>query len=413
MTNLYRPEVNAHHQERLVGDVLLATPVPLRVIAGLLAATTSGAILFAALGSYASYETVGGRLAPTGGLISVITPATGSLESLGVEEGALLRPNQRIATLRLSQTTASGAVSDRMAAAVSEEEQAADAREHSQSARLANERSQLQTRIDGLKAEREQTTHRIANQDQQIALVQEDLERAEAVASKGFYPLAQVQQRRANLLTAQDFLSQLRGTLLSQTREIRDVEAQMGGLTAERASLAADSLAQRAMIAQRRVAADAQGAAILTAPIAGRVLTLPKQVGQALSGGAVVAVIAPSHSRLEAELFVPSRAAGFVRAGQEVRLKYAAFPFQRFGSASGQVRSVSRTVLPPSDAAEAGIRVDEPVFRVRVALKDQDIHAYGQAIPLQPGMLLQADIVTDRRSILAWLFDSIRAASKG
>jgi membrane fusion protein len=52
------------------------------------------------------------------------------------------------------------------------------------------------------------------------------------------------------------------------------------------------------------------------------------------------------------------------------------------------------------------------VFRVRVALARDDIHAYGEAIPLQPGMLLTADIVFDRRSLIRWLFDPLFAVAE-
>ncbi len=38
--------------------------------------------------------------------------------------------------------------------------------------------------------------------------------------------------------------------------------------------------------------------------------------------------------------------------------------------------------------------------------------AYGDAIPLQPGMLLAADIVFDRRSLIEWLFDPIYAVAR-
>jgi membrane fusion protein len=73
------------------------------------------------------------------------------------------------------------------------------------------------------------------------------------------------------------------------------------------------------------------------------------------------------------------------------------------------VRSISSTVLGPTEISIPGISVQEPVFRVRVALDRESISAYNETISLQPGMLLSADVVFDRRSLLQWLFDPIYA----
>jgi membrane fusion protein len=56
--------------------------------------------------------------------------------------------------------------------------------------------------------------------------------------------------------------------------------------------------------------------------------------------------------------------------------------------------------------------VKEPVFRVRVALSREEIQAYGEMIPLQPGLLLSADVVFDRRSLIQWLFDPLFAVAQ-
>jgi membrane fusion protein len=122
-----------------------------------------------------------------------------------------------------------------------------------------------------------------------------------------------------------------------------------------------------------------------------------------------VAVILPEGGRLEAELLAPSRAIGFVQPGQDVALSLQAFPYQRFGTVAGTIRSVSSTVLGPSEVGIQGLRVEEPVFRIRVTLSREVMQAYGQMIPMQPGMLVSADIVFDRRSLLGWLLDPIYA----
>jgi len=74
---------------------------------------------------------------------------------------------------------------------------------------------------------------------------------------------------------------------------------------------------------------------------------------------------------------------------------------------SGQ--GYATAVLAPSEVSIPGLDIREPVFRVRVGLDREYVEAYGARVPLQAGMLLSADIVFDRRSLVEWLFDPIYA----
>ena len=112
---------------------------------------------------------------------------------------------------------------------------------------------------------------------------------------------------------------------------------------------------------------------------------------------------------LQAELFVPTRAAGFVRDGQRVRVLYEAFPYQNFGTYGGRIVKVSRTVLAPADAA-APVELKEPAYRVTAALDRPDVDANGDRVPLRPDMLLRADIVLDRRTLMDWLLNPLLGA---
>jgi membrane fusion protein len=134
--------------------------------------------------------------------------------------------------------------------------------------------------------------------------------------------------------------------------------------------------------------------------------------GQPIVAGGTIAVVVPVGGKLEAELLAPSRAIGFIQPGQDVEISLQAFPYQRFGTIRGTIRTVSSTVISPTEVGFQGLRIDEPVFRIRVSLVRESMLAYGQAIPLQPGMLASAEIVFDRRNLLRWLFDPIYAVGR-
>ena len=69
------------------------------------------------------------------------------------------------------------------------------------------------------------------------------------------------------------------------------------------------------------------------------------------------------------------------------------------------MHEVSHTVLLPEEVTE--MTLEEPSYRVRVRLSSQQIYAYNRELPLRAGMTLDADVITEQRSLLQWLFDPI------
>ncbi len=116
--------------------------------------------------------------------------------------------------------------------------------------------------------------------------------------------------------------------------------------------------------------------------------------------------IIPKEDVLQAQLFVPTRAIGFVHPGQKVRILYEAFPYQEFGTYSGRVNEVSQTILTKADAS-GPIDLKEPAYRVTASLDRTDIDVYGKHLPLQADMLLRADIILEKRSLISWLLDPL------
>ena len=114
----------------------------------------------------------------------------------------------------------------------------------------------------------------------------------------------------------------------------------------------------------------------------------------------------PTDTSLRAELFVPSRSIGFITTGQAVAMRYQAFPYQRFGSYTGRVAEISRTLILPGETI-VPFALPEPAYRVIVELDGQAVRAYGRQYPLQSGMQLDANIELDRRRLYQWVLDPL------
>jgi multidrug efflux pump subunit AcrA (membrane-fusion protein) len=136
------------------------------------------------------------------------------------------------------------------------------------------------------------------------------------------------------------------------------------------------------------------------APCAGSVLRLQvKGNGAFVRTGDVLCELAPADRDLQAELTVPSSGVGRIKPEQRARLKYDAFPYQRYGLKDGTVRWVS----PASMAMENG-----SAFRVLVEASDRTVRADGEDRPLRAGMGGRAEVVVGRRSLISVAFEPLR-----
>jgi membrane fusion protein len=121
---------------------------------------------------------------------------------------------------------------------------------------------------------------------------------------------------------------------------------------------------------------------------------------------------------LQAQLWAPSRTAGFVKPGQTVWLRYAAYPYQKFGMAEGVVLAVSESPLAPQDLPQgqaqallSAAQSNEPLYRISVQLKSQSVQTYGQVTPLKAGLALEADVLQESRKVWEWALEPVLAAS--
>ncbi len=409
---LFRPEAVEHATRRLCGTVVLATPLKVRLLGALLVLTIALALVFAASATYARKETVAGWLTPELGMVRVTAARGGTALTLLVAEGASVAAGTPLATMRLSSDTDQGDAGQALRLALLAQRDAAAARARTVLDTLDAEARRLAGERGGLAEELAALDRQMALALEETRLATAEAKRGRTMAQQGVLAKSAAEQRRQLELRARQNLAALQRSRQELVRAIATNQSRIASIPIEQAAARADAAASAAAMGERITQLEVANQYVVTSPIAGRIAALPAQAGQTLAPGAVVAVVTPADSRLIAELYVPSRAAGFVRPEQAVRLMYEAYPHERFGVGQARIETVSRTVLAPSEVALPGMAMHEPVFRVRAALAQDSVDAYGERIPLQPGMLLRADVVIDRRSLLEWLFDPILAVRR-
>ena len=272
--------------------------------------------------------------------------------------------------------------------------------------RQASERERLTLLIQGAKDEITQLQGQIPLQQERIELVESLVASVAKLAAKGIVTDVEFKRRKSDALDQKQNLNSLRQQLAARRNQLTDTEftlSQLPIVIAEKTQLLRNELST---VEQRIAEIDGRRAFVIRAPVAGRVSALQASSGKVAELNQLQLEIIPA-STLKAELLVPSRAIGFVHAGQPVSIRYDAFPYQNFGRYEGTIIEISQNILTDSDVSSSPIKMQEPVYRVTVALDRQDISAYGKRLPLQAGMLLTADVILDRRSLMRWILDPL------
>jgi membrane fusion protein len=412
MSDLFRKEAILNATRRLPGPVVLATPLSVRVLGLFFGGVLVGAVIFASFATYARKATVTGWLVPDKGMIKATASAAGVIQGFAVKEGDVVARGARIAEIRVAAETATGNVGERAIQQIREQLDALRAKTGARIEQLDAELAQVMLRISKLEVERNELQQEVELQAQKVELTREQLTRAEQLAARNNFPQNELDRRRTDVLAAQQELAGLRRQTATLERDIAEATARKAAIPLDQNAARAESRAAEADLENRIIEAEAKLVQLVISPIAGRIAVLPPALGQPVGLGGTVAVVIPEDASLEAELLVPSRGAGFIKPGEEVRLMLQAFPHERFGTVKGNITTISRAVLGPTELSIPGIDLKEPVFRVRVGLSSDKVQAYGESIPMQPGMLLSADVVFDRRSLIQWLFDPLFAVGR-
>lgn len=406
-TSLFRSEAIAHQQEAKMGDVMALRTSSLLWLSALFALFALALVIFLAQGEYTRKARVTGFLAPTQGLVKIFTPQAGTVVERKVEEGQPVQQGDVLFVLSAEQSSLES--TDTQASVITSLQARRDSllSELEQQDELNRVQWQdLHDNVNALQQELLQLDQEIVLQQQRVAVANGALEKFHDLYEKHYVSQLQWQEKRDELLHRQATLQSLQRDRLVLQRQLQTLRADISGRQFEFARQRAELDRDISQLEQQITEYQARRSIVITAPAAGTVTAILLQKGQVAGVQAPLASILPQGSELQAHLLVPSRAIGFVSAGQSVALRYQAFPYQRFGSHAGVVSEISRTIIRPGEA-DFPVQLTEPAYRVVVRPAEQHLLAYQQSLPLQAGMLLDADIKLDRRSLFQWVFDPI------
>jgi membrane fusion protein len=407
MYTLFRRAALRAPRRRLLGDVIIAQPPAFVTLTAIIAATVTAAAVFLSAASYARKETVVGYLSPDRGIVRVHPPRRGIVGRLYVSEGNLVSAGAPLVSLLGDRKTGGGIDVDALLLASIDAQLAEiESRKSLESSRSEKEAGQIAAELDSLEEERAAIGRRLSVQVTLIRNLESNLDRMRVVLSKGYLSNEAFGERENELLANRRLLASLEQERAGVERRQQNSRSALARVPLENEKRRSELNSLHADLVQKKTELQARETVVITAPVAGRVTALRTFAGESVADDLPLLTILPEDGRLEAHLFVPTRAVGFVRVGQNVRLLLDAFDYRRFGTHDGVVTAVSSSVFMPAET-RFGSPINEPTYRVTVGIEEQSVRAFGQEFFLQAGMSLRADIILEQRSLLDWLLDPV------
>jgi membrane fusion protein len=407
MSSLFRPEVIENRQSQWLGSIQLLRPVSLHVLTAMAvgAAVLVAAYLF--LGEYTRKARVAGFLAPDRGVIRLVAPQAGTVLESRAVEGAVVRRGDVLYVLSVDGVNVAGTVRETLSARERSLVGAAK-----QQAELERERAAgIDRQVATMRGELAQIDAEARLHEQRLALAEQSLARLESLRADNFISAAQVQSKSEELLGLRAQAQALQRQRAAQLRDIEQLLARRRELPLQTQVVQGELERDLAEVAQKQAENDSRGRVEIRAPQDGVVTGVVAQPGQAVNERVALASLLPADAKLQAHLFAPSSAVGFVKADQTVLLRYQAFPYQKFGLQAGQIAQVSRSPLQPSELVGVPLAQTlgsaQPLYRITVTLDRQSVAAYGRDQGLSPGMQLEADVLLDRRRLIEWIFEPL------
>jgi membrane fusion protein len=404
---LFRPEVMTARQEQAAGALLLVQPISTTLFTGAAVAIAVGLVLFSFLGEYTRKARVAGYLVPTQGLIKIYSRETGTIVEKNVTEGR--RVSSGDVLFVISMERGSRDTSEAQAAAIArlQERRTSLRGEVTKQNRIARiETDGLQQQLDAKQAELAKLAEELTTQGRRITSAETTFRMYKELVDRSLGSREQMEDKQKDVLEQQGKLEGLQRDQIGARRDFETLRSELGA--SELKALTQRAAVERdiSTLEQQLTEYESRRTFVVTAPADGTATAVLADVGQTATPSQPLLSLLPAGAALQAHLFVPSHSIGFVAPAQTVALLYQAFPYQRFGSYRGRVTEISRTLVLPGEAT-LPVSLPEPAYRVTVTLDSQWVRAYGQDLPLQAGMLLNANIWLERRKLYQWLLDPL------
>ncbi|QCB44967.1 HlyD family efflux transporter periplasmic adaptor subunit [Hydrogenophaga sp. PAMC20947] len=413
---LFRPEALDNQRTQLLGSIILTPRLSTLWLSLAAAAIALAVVAFLALGSHTRRVTVSGQLMPQGGLIRVHTPQAGVVLDKRVTDGQDVGKGEVMYVLSSDRPgDSSQQIQAQIARQVGERKTSLQIEIQRSQRMHTEELFSLKRRANTLRAESQAIAAQVAQQQARLRLAEDASRRYKSLADRDYIAQEEFLQKEIDLTEQRSRLRGLEREALGVQRELVQLQQDMDSSQLRHDNAVAQLQREISSTDQQLTEVESRRRVVIVAPERGRTTLVTAEVGQTIDTNQPLVTLVPADGNLEARLYAPSSSIGFVQPGDTVLLRYQAFPYQKFGQQVGVVKTVSTSAVSASELGSlpsAPATTTEPMFAIQVQLHSNTIDANGQARALQAGMLLEADILQERRKLYEWMLEPLFSVTR-
>ena len=364
------------------------------------------------LGQYARRETVNGIVSTGLGPAKLYAPAIGTVVKRFVEEGDDVNEGDRLFVISTDRATVDTISTQNAIKREIEQRRRtfrADLERHGVLKDI--EVRNLRQSLAAGESQDTQITREIELAAARVDTAKLNLDRYRTLASEKYVVESFLIDKQQDLQTQTiqyESLIRQRDGIRKDNESLRN---QLAGFATKKAMETAEI--QRSLADANQLLADVESRReiIVTSLLSGRVTGLAVDKGSAVTTASVLLSVLPHGDNTDVQLFVPSRAIGFVKVGTQTALRFDAFPYQKFGQYRGTVTKVSTSALLRQEIP-VSLAGNEDYYRVWALLDRPYVEAYGERIRVQSGMKVEADMLLEQRRVYEWLIEPLLSFSK-
>jgi adhesin transport system membrane fusion protein len=259
--------------------------------------------------------------------------------------------------------------------------------------------------------ERDQLINKVENLEKSLALAKQQLGIMEPLAKNGVVSKVDLLQTRREV---HELNSELEVTRL-QLPQVETALQEAKGRIQERdltfrseaaAELGKRRLEHASVVEQLKAGEDKVTRTEVRSPLRGTVKEIKlRTIGGVIKPGEDLMEIVPIEDTLLVEAQIRTSDIAFIRAGQEATVKFDTYDYSIYGGLKATVEFISTDAIEDQSSGKK-----ERYFRVRLRTEKNYLGDESKPLSIGPGYTATAEILTDKKTVLAYLMKPILKA---
>ncbi|WP_413502770.1 HlyD family secretion protein [Serratia proteamaculans] len=410
--DLFRREAISHTRSKWAGKALLISGLPAWAVVAISLSFILVLVIFITYGTYTRRISVGGEVTTLPRTVSIFATQQGFIAQRFVNVGEQVKQGQHLYQIDVSRVTDSGTVSSNTRQTIENQLAQVESIITKLEQNKKTTADNLRAQIEQYKLSHNQSKEMVENSRNGVKFMRETMRNYNEYRNKGLINRDQLNNQVYLYYQQQSTFQSLYSQSIQESLQITNLNSELVTRASDFDNQISQYQFQKNDLLRQLSEADASGSLIVNAPTDGRVESLSVTPGQMVNAGDSLTQLIPSnHAIYYLVLWLPNSSVPYVNSGDNINIRYDAFPFEKFGQFPGVIDKVAYVPVSNQEMSTYGSspmrqngELAESYYKVLVAIDNTRFGYQGKVLNLSSGMKAQATLFLEKRPIYQWMF---------